>query len=156
MYPAFGLCFGEYLQTVRDKKLMYNRIAIVSAAGLLGMSAGIRHLGWSPLDVFALAGDAYYIQHLPGTLWTLSVIGLQLFVCYRLSLILSEPLVKGAESVSRKLNTIYLVQWVIIPYTLAAMEFAGLPRLQPWAVVPAGLLIAAASIYLSRFIRFKL
>lgn len=156
VYPAFGLCFGEYLQTVSNKKLMYNRIAIISAAGLLGMSAGIRHLGWSPLDIFALAGDAYYIQHLPGTLWTLSVIGLQLFVCYRLSLIMSEPLVKGAESVSRKLNTIYLVQWVIIPYTLAAMEFAGLPRFQAWAVVPAGLLIAAVSIYLSRFIRFKL
>lgn len=156
VYPTFGLCFGEYLQTVRDKKQMYNRIAIVSAAGLLGMSVGIRHLGWSPVDIFALAGDAYYIQHLPGTLWALSVIGFQLFVCYRLSLIMSEPLVKGAESVSRKLNTIYLVQWVIIPYTLAAMEFAGLPRFQAWAVVPAGLLIAAVSIYISKFIRFKL
>ena len=156
VYPAFGLCFGEYLQTVGDKRLMYNRIALVAAAGLLGMSAAMRHLGWSPVDIFALAGDAYYIQHLPGALWTLAVIGLQLFVCYRISLVLSEPLARGAESVSRKLNTVYLVQWVIIPYTLAAMELVGLPRLQAWAVVPAGLLISAASIYISKFIRFKL
>lgn len=156
VYPAFGLCFGEYLQTVGDKRLMYNRLAVVSAAGLLAMSAGIRHLGWSPVDIFALAWDAYYIQHLPGTLWTLAVIGLQLFVCYRISLLLPAPLAGGAEFISRKLNTIYLVQWVVIPYTLVAMELAGLPRLQAWAVVPAGLLVAAASIFVSRYIKFKL
>jgi len=156
VYPAFGLCFGEYLQTVGDKKAMYKRVAVLSAAGLLALSAGMKHMGWSLLDNFALAGDAYYIQHLPQTLWTLCVIGLQLFVCFRISLLLSKPVAAGAEFISRRLNTIYLIQWVIIPYTMAAMVAAGLPMLPAWAIVPAGLLIAAASIYVSRFIRFKL
>ena len=156
VYPAFGLCFGEYLQTVGDKKAMYNRIAVLSAAGLLVLSVAMKLMGWNLLDNFALAGDAYYIQNLTQTLWTLCVIGLQLFVCYRISLALSEPLAKGAEFISRKLNTIYLIQWVIIPYAVAALAAAGLPMLSAGAIVPAGLLIATASIYLSKFIRFKL
>ncbi len=156
VYPAFGLCFGEYLQTVGDKKAMYNRIAVLSAAGLLAMSAGMRHMGWNLLDNFALAGDAYYIQNLPVTLWTLAVIGLQLFVCHRISLLLPGRLARGAESVSRRLNTIYLIQWVIIPYTILAMGVAGLPMLQAWAIVPAGLVIYAASILASKYVRIKL
>ena len=156
VFPAFGLCFGEYLQTVGDKKTMYNRIALLSAAGLLGLSAGMRYMGWNLLDNFALAGEAYYIQHLPQTLWTLCVIGLQLFVCFRISLILSKPFANWAEFISRRLNTIYLIQWVIIPYAVAAMGAAGLPMLPAWGIVPAGLLIAAASILASKYVRFKL
>ena len=156
VYPAFGLCFGEYLQTVGDKKTLYDRIALLSAAGLLAMSAGMKYLGWNPVDNFALARDVYYIQHLPGTLWTLSVIGLQLFVCYRISLILTAPLAKGTEFISRRMNTIYLIQWVIIPYTVVLMEAAGAPRLQAWAIVPAALLITAVSVFVSKYIRFKL
>ena len=156
VYPAFGLCFGEYLQTVGDKRAMYNRIALLSAAGLAAMSAGMRYMGWNLLDNFALAGDAYYIQHLPQALWTLCVVGLQLFVCYRISLLLPKSLAEGAEFVSRRLNTIYLVQWVIIPYAIVAMVAAGLPMLPAWGIVPAGLLIATASILISKHIRFKL
>ena len=156
VFPAFGLCFGEYLQTVGDKKTMYNRVALLSAAGLLGMSVGMRYMGWNLLDNFALAGEAYYIQHLPQTLWTLCVIGLQLFVCFRISLVLPKSFASWAEFISRRLNTIYLIQWVIIPYAIAAMGAAGLPMLPAWGIVPAALLIAAASIFLSRYIRFKL
>ena len=156
VYPAFGLCFGEYLQTVADKGTMYNRIAILSAAGVLAFSAGMKYLGWNPVDNFALARDVYYIQHLPGTLWTLCVIGLQLFVCYRISLLLSKPLATGAEFISRRLNTIYLIQWLIIPYTVILMEAAGVPRLPVWAIIPAGLLITAVSVFVSKYVRFKL
>lgn len=156
VFPSFGICFGEYLQTVADKKTMYDRIALLSAAGLLGLSIGMRYMGWNLLDNFALAGEAYYIQHLPQTLWTLCVIGLQLFVCFRISLVLPKSFARGAEYISRRLNTIYLIQWVIIPYAIVAMGAAGLPMLPAWGIVPAGLLIAATSILLSRYIRFKL
>ena len=156
VFPSFGICFGEYLQTVADKKTMYDRIALLSAAGLLGLSIGMRYMGWNLLDNFALAGEAYYIQHLPQTLWTLCVIGLQLFVCFRISLVLPKSFARGAEYISRRLNTIYLIQWVIIPYAIVAMGAAGLPMLPAWGIVPAGLLIAATSVLLSRYIRFKL
>ena len=155
VYPAFGLCFGEFLQTVADKKRTYNSIAMVSAAGLLAMSASMKYMGWNLLDNFALAGDAYYIQHLPQTLWTLAVIGLQLFVCYRISLMLPGRMTEAAEFISRRLNTIYLIQWVIIPYAVVAMAAAGLPMLPAWAVVPAGVLIAAASVFISKFVRIR-
>lgn len=156
VYPAFGLCFGEYLQTVGDKKSMYGRIAVLSAAGLLALSVGMKHMGWNLLDNFALAGDAYYIQSLPVTLWTLAVIGLQLSVCYLISLLLPGRLARGAEFISRRLNTIYLIQWVIIPYTILAMGLAGLPMLPAWAIVPAGIVIYAASILASKYVRIKL
>ena len=151
VYPAAGIVFAEYLQTVRDKERMYGRIAVVSAAGLAALTAGMRYMGWNPVNVFALSRDSYYIQHLPGTLWTLFVIGLQLFVCYHISRHLEGALLKGAGFISRHVNTIYLIQWVLIPYSVDA----GVPRLPAWAVVPCGLLIAGISIWLSKYVRIK-
>ena len=155
VYPAFGYCFGEYLQTVRDKKAMYGRIALLSVAGLVAISAAMKHMGWNVVDTFALAREAYYIQHLPGTLWTLCVIGLQLFVCFHISRILSKPIADGVGFISRRLNTIYLIQWVVIPYSMVVMSAFGLPMLSAWAIVPAGLLIAAVSIFASKYIHIK-
>ena len=123
-------CFGEYLQTVRDKKTMYGHIALLSLAGLVAISAGMIVLGWNLVDNFALAQDAYYIQRLPGTLWTLCVIGIQLYVCFHISQRLPKPLADGAVFISRRLNTIYLIQWVVIPYSLAVMSAFGLPMLE--------------------------
>ena len=151
VYPAAGIFFGEYLQTVVDKNRMYDRIAVMSAAGLAGLTVAMKYMGWDPVNVFALARDSYYIQHLPGTLWTLSVIGLQLFVCYRISMHLHGTLLKGTGFISRHVNTIYLIQWVLIPY----LGVAGVPRLPAWAVVPCGLLIACVSIWLAKYIRVK-
>lgn len=155
VYPAFGILFGEYLQTVGDKKAMYGRVCLISAAVLVASSVGMKYLGWNIKDNFALAGDLYYIQHFSGTVWTLSVIGLQLFVCYRISLLLGERVRKATVHISRHLNTIYLIQWVIIPYSLVVMEAAGMPRVPAWAIVPTGILIAAISMYATKYIRFK-
>jgi hypothetical protein len=156
VYPAAGIVFGEYLQTVRDKKRTYGRIAVVSAAGLAGLTAAMKYMGWDPVNVFALSRDSYYIQHLPGTLWTLFAVGLHLFVCYRISLHLSGAFLKGTDFTSRHVNTVYLIQWVLIPYIVVAMEAAGQPRLPAWAIVPAGILIAGVSIWLAKYIRVKL
>ncbi len=155
VYPAFGIVFGEYLRTVGDKKAMYNRVCVVSTAVLLASSVGMKYLGWNLKDNFALAGDLYYIQHFSGTVWTQSIIGIQLFVCYRISLLLGERIKKGTVHVSRHLNTIYLIQWVLIPYCLLAMEAAGAQRLPAWAVVPTGILLAAISMFATKYIRFR-
>ncbi len=156
VYPAAGIVFGEYLQTVRDKRRMYGRIAVVSAAGLAGLTVAMKYMGWDPVNVFALSRDSYYIQHLPGTLWTLFAVGLQLFICYRISLHLSGAFLKATDFTSRHVNTVYLIQWVLIPYIVVAMEAAGQPRLPAWAIVPSGILIAGVSIWLAKYIRVKL
>ena len=155
VYPAFGILFGEYLQTVGDKKPFYNRIGIVSVAGLAALTVGMKSVGWNPVNVFALARDSYYIQHFAGTAWTLFVIGIQLYICYRISSHLAGPFLKGTGFISRHVNTIYLIQWVLIPYIIVATEAAGLPRVPAWAVVPCGLLIASISIWLAKYIRIK-
>ena len=155
VYPAFGILFGEYLQTVGDKKRMYGRIGIVSVAGLAALTAGMKYMGWDPVNVFALSRDSYYIQHFAGTVWTMFVVGIQLFICYRISLHLAGSALKLTGFVSRRVNTIYLIQWVLIPYTIVVMEAAGLPRLPAWAVVPCGLVIAAVSAFAAKYIRVK-
>ena len=156
VYPAFGLLFGEYLQTVQDKKTMYGRIALVSTGALLGLSAGMVHMGWDLRNNFVLAGEVYYIQHLPTTAWTLCVIGLQLFLCHRISLLLGDRHLAWTEWVARRLNTIYLIQWILIPYGLLLLTVAGIPQLPAWAIVPVGLLITVLSAVCARFVRIKL
>ena len=149
VYPAFGILFGEFLQTVPDKRKMYNRLALGSAALLAGVSLVMVLTGWNLLDNFALADDSYYMQRIPVSLWTLSVIGLQLFICYRISLCLHGWLQRMTGAVARRLNLIYIVQWLIIALSLIVMDIAGLPDVPLQAVVPVGLLIAALSIAIS-------
>ena len=155
VYPACGICFGEFLQTVADKKTLYGRIGLLSAAGLVAASIGMKGMGYDLVKIFALAGESYYIQHFAGTVWTLFVIGIQLFLCYRISVLLHGRMLQVTEFISRHLNTIYLIQWVLIPYSLMWMEMAGLPMLPEWAIVPAGLLIAVVSIVCARYVRIK-
>lgn len=156
VYPAFGVLFGEYLLDVRDKKKMYGRIAMVSAAVFVALCVGMRHMGWDLRNNFALAGDVYYVQHFPTTVWTLSVIGLQLFLCHRLALVLGERLLAWTEWVARRLNTIYLIQWIIIPYGMLLLAVAGVPGVPAPAIVPVGFLVAALSVFCARFVRIKL
>lgn len=156
VYPAFGVLFGEFLQTVSDKGAMYRRMAWISAAGLIVVSLGIVLLGGNLLDNFALAWYAYYHQNIGSTLWTLPVIGLQLFFCYFLYQHLHGRVAAMAYLMARHLNTIYLIQWVLIVYGGVAMRLAGLYEIPVWAIVPVGLLITALSTYAARFIRIKL
>lgn len=156
VYPAFGALFGDFLQTVPDKKRMYNRLALLSAAGLLALSIGMVCAGRSLLDNFALAEEGYYIQHLSMSLWTLLVIGLQLFICYRIHLGLGGRLRKKTSSVARRLTLIYLIQWVLISYSIVVMDLAGLPEVLVWAIVPLGLLFTALSIFISRRIKIRI
>ena len=133
---------------------MYNRLALVSAAGLVAVSLGMVLTGWNLLDNFALADDIYYVQRFPVSLWTLLVVGLQLFLCYRISLGLHGWLQKKTGAVARRLNVIYIVQWLVIATVSIGMDLAGLPDVPVWAIVPVGLLIAALSIAISLNTRY--
>lgn len=155
VFPASGLLFGDYLQTVNDKRKMYNRMSLISLAGFVAISASMKLAGRNMLEIFALAYDVFYSPDLLATLWMLSIIGLQMSVCYRISLNLKGGLRDGTIFVSRQLKTIYLVQWVIIAYSVLAIEMSGLPRLPLWAVVPGGIAIAALSIFVSRFVKIE-
>lgn len=154
VYPAVGVLFGEFLQTVSDKRKMYNRLALGSAAGLVAVSLVMVLTGWNLLDNFALADDIYYVQRFPVSLWTLLVVGLQLFLCYRISLGLHGWLQKKTGAVARRLNVIYIVQWLVIASVSIGMDLAGLPDVPVWAIVPVGLLIAALSIAISLNTRY--
>ena len=155
VYPAFGYFFGEYLQTVEDKRTMYNRLAIVSLAVLFAASVAMKQAGINIMNNFALFHDIYYVQNFSTTVWTLSVIGLQLFVCYRISLLLKGRVADGVVSISKRLKTIYIVQWIIIAYAMFAIEILGAPRVPVWAIVPCGVLIAAVSTFVSKYIKLK-
>ena len=155
VYPAFGLLFGEFLQTVSDKRTMYNRLALLSAGGLLLTSIGMHFMGCNLLDNIALAEDSYYIQHFSGTVWTLCVIGIQLFLCYRISLHLQGWLKEKTVFVAQHLNAIYLIQWVLISYGVVIMEIVGLPEVPVWAIVPTGLLITFLSTLAAKLVRIR-
>lgn len=154
-YPAFGIFFGEYLQSVDDKKTLYNRIAAISACGLLAASAAMKLTGWNLLKNFALAGEVYYIQTFATTVWTLFVVGIQLYICHRFSLRLNGPVLEGTKFISSHLNTIYIIQWVLVSYSVVVLVAADMPMLPAWAVIPAGILIAALSSFAARYVNLK-
>ena len=149
VYPAAGLLFGEILMKVTDKKIFYRRILIVSSVAFAGMTSALVWTGFDLRDFFALADDIYYLQNFLSTLWIILLAFIFISVCYfLLSWLEKKKAGTFIKFCSSNLNTIYIIQWLIIMYAIYVAERLGMSiALSQEAIIPVGLLIIALAIF---------
>lgn len=151
IYPVFGVLFAEVLQRTENKKVFYRNVITGS---LIFFAALTSSLIWSGYDVrrfYELADNSYYYQSLLHVLWIVPVILTALSLDYFI--------LRGTEKsrfgtlvkyFSRNVNMIYVIQWLLIPYALAAgyilTDFDGLSA---WQIVLFGVVIIVLSALVS-------
>ena len=151
VYPALGMVFGEYLMKCKDKVKAYRMIMICSAIFLAALTSALLYAGYDVRMIYALCGDSYYHQSLLSTLWITPVILIALAACY---LVLGKAeknrVGKFIRYCSINLNTIYIIQWLIIAYSVAIGILIGIEKTRsPLIIISGGIIVTAISIMIS-------
>ena len=151
VYPAAGILFGSVLQHITDKDRFYKSITAGSAVTLTAVTVCVKAMNLDLESFFT--GNEYYVQNLFGSLWILSIVLIFTGICYAISKRLSERAIRRISETAASVNTIYIIQWLLITYTIAVKELAGLGYLPSAAVIPAGIAFAICSIILAKLYR---
>ncbi len=153
IYPIEGICFAYLLRRVGDKGKFYRNVLWISSVALICATVGSIALGYDIRYFFI--GESYYQQNLISSLWIMSIVGISIAVYYYLSCLINRScFLKGRlqnmiKYVSLNLNTIYILQWLLITYTIAVKEVLGMDRLAVDWIIPVGVLISVVCMLLT-------
>ena len=116
IFYAFGYVFGYYYQRLKDKKRFFN---IVSPICLV---IAVVFCVWEICGGFGMmmgegANVFYHMTTPEAIICILAFIGTLMF-SYYLSKIIPEKLKKPIESISRNVNSIYCIHWVLVFWTV--------------------------------------
>lgn len=155
VYPAFGMLFGEYLMKTEDKDRLYRRMMLGAAVLFIAYTAALLYIKYDIRMFYALYDLIYYHQTILSTLWIMPLIILELGACYFLMRKIEET--RGGTFIrhcSINLNTIYIIQWILIAYTLAFSMLFGVEKTQsPLKLTALGFLMLAAAIGIMTLIK---
>lgn len=154
VYPAAGMLFAQVLSKVRDRNVFYRK-AIAAASVFLAVYTGtLIFTGVDIRDFYALRGYIYYRQTILSALWIIPIVIIAISVCYlALRFLEQSRLGSFIRYCSINLNRIYIIQWLLVAYTVAGVTVAGDMKLSsPIEVVAAGLIIFAAAVGISRLL----
>lgn len=140
IYPAIGICFGSLLRHVKDKSAFYRVVGIIGAVTLFAATVGCVSEGISVTGLYTTT--KYYGQTFLTTVWCMSVVMVCMSVYYAMSLRITgcARAVSLIKFISANVNSIYILQWLLICYGIAIMEIIGIDKL----TVACGLLITVA------------
>ena len=147
VYPAAGMLFATILQCISDKDKFYKKVTIFSGVILLATSICSYISGLNILNYFT--GTTYYAQNFFSFMWVLPISLIFISFCYVLSKHLSEVVMNWFKKTAAQVNTIYIIQWLVITYLIAFKELAGIGYASGALVIPLGIVIAIISIILS-------
>jgi len=148
IYPAAGIAFGSLLQRVTDRDAFYRKTGAIAAVSLAAVTMGTMATNTNLLSYFM--DTSYYKQNFFSTLWILSIVLLFTGGCFFVSKRIGGKAEALIRSTSAQVNTIYIIQWLLITYFISIRELAGMGHLtDPW-IVPTGVILTAVSILLAR------
>jgi len=148
VYPAAGLVFGEVLQTVTNKDVFYIKVTLTGVITFVVVTIGTIVTNTNLLNYFM--GTDYYRQNIFNTMWILSIVFTFMGIYQLISKVLPEKVMTQIKIISTQINTIYIIQWLLITYVIAVKEIIGADYVYDLWIVPTGLLFAVISIALAR------
>ena len=145
VYPALGMVFGERLIKCHDNTKWYRRLMICSAVFFCAFTSGLLYGGYDIRNIYALYNDSYYHHNILSVLWITPIIIFALGACYFL-LEKSENTKLGSVN----LNTIYIIQWIIIAYSVAVGILFGVDKTcSPFIIISGGVVVTVVSAVIS-------
>jgi len=153
IYPAMGMLSARYLKQISNQD-RWNKIALrISFAFTIGIVGGAIFYGISPTQFFTIYDDIYYLQNFISALFCLNVVilceSLLYFVFKKVN---NEKIDKLVFYMSDNLNTIYILQWIIIGNVLTIFFESGWIEPFPiWVSIPLGIVVTVISTILAKY-----
>lgn len=151
VYPSLGMVFGEYLLKCKDKDKAYRKILICSVVFFAALTSALLYTGYDVRLIYALSGNSYYHQSLLSTLWITPIILIELAACYLVFGKVEKSLLGTfIRYCSVNLNTVYIIQWLIIAYSVAIGILVGFEKTRsPMIIISGGITVTIISIMIS-------
>lgn len=148
VFPVSGYIFGKRLLRLKDKKLFYGILsAICVPTATIYYAIGIIY----ERGMFGEGQNCYYhlqfSDALGAILSTLGVLG----ICHFLVQYLPKWAISLSESISRNINSIYCIHWVLVVCitNLGLYIWRGTQVLLVWQTLLLGVAIEIAAIYIA-------
>ena len=126
VYPVLGTLFGECLKKTSDRTSFYKKSTVAAAVFFTAYSVALIYGGYDIRLFYALCENNYYFQALLHILWIVPLIVLTIGGCYfLLGGIKDTFLGRFISYCSINLNTIYIIQWLLIGYGLGVAILLG-------------------------------
>lgn len=148
IYPAMGMYFGSLLKHIKNKDKFYKIIFITGIILLFSTIVGIKTLNMSISDLFMT--DLYFIQPPTEVIWCISIMCILIPIYYVISNKIKGKFVKIVKYLSDNVNKIYIIQWLVITYTIALMELLNISLFKSVLAIPIGIIIFILCSYISK------
>ena len=151
VYPSLGMVFGEYLLKSKDKDKAYRKILICSVVFFAALTSALLYTGYDVRLIYALSENSYYHQSLLSTLWIIPVVMAELAACCLIFRKAEKSRVGTfIRYCSINLNTVYIIQWLIIAYSVAIGILVGFEKTRsPMIIITGGITVTIISIMIS-------
>ena len=126
-------------------------ICICSAVFFVAFTAGLLYIGYDIRNIYVLSNDTYYHHSIIATLCITPIIIFALGTCYLISVKADNTKVGSfIRYCSVNLNTIYIIKWLIIAYSVAISILLSFDKTcSSLVIISGGIIVTVISILIS-------
>lgn len=141
IYPCFGILLATYLRHIVDKDVIYKALLIICGTLLTIYAASLQINGYNVQYIYSLAKDDFYNQDFLKTLFILLAIIVEISIVHFIFCQSEHAKLDNLAGFAGKhLNTIYIVQWLLVGWTSNIIDYYKDSRLDPTVSLPIGVL----------------
>lgn len=151
IFPVAGIIFAKYLRHVTDKDKFYRSVMGISAVSLIGFCSALCFAGYNIQNFYILKDDIYYQQEFFHSVFALLVILIELALLY---FVTKKNNIKAINNtvnyISAKLNTIYIIQWILVGTATFIVMMADIDDLRAAPALLLGFAFVILSVLISK------
>ncbi len=146
IYPCFGILLATYLRHVIDKDATYKALLIICGTLLTVYAVSLHINGYNVQYVYGLAKDVFYNQDFLKTFFSMLTIIVEISIVHFLFCRREYARLESLAAFAGKhLNTIYIVQWLLVGWTSNILSYSLGFNLEPAVSLSIGALYIVMS-----------
>ncbi len=151
IFPVAGIIFAKYLRHVTDKDKFYRSVMGISAVSLIGFCSALYFAGYNIQNFYILKDDIYYQQEFFHSIFAVLVILIELSLLYFATKKINiKPINNTVNYISAKLNTIYIIQWLLVGTATFVVMMADIDDLSTAPAILLGFAFVILSVLISK------
>ena len=151
VYPVAGIIFAKYLRHITDKDKFYHSVMSISTVLLIGFCSALYFMGYDIQNFYILKDDIYYQQEFFHSTFTVLIILIELSLLYFATKKINIKAISSTVNyISAKLNTIYIIQWMLVGTATFVVMMADIDDLSAAHAILLGFAFVILSVLISR------
>lgn len=151
IFPVAGVIFAKYLRHISDKDKFYRSVLGISTVLLIGFCSALYFAKYNIQNFYILKDDTYYKQEFFHSTFAILVILIELALLYFITKGIKVNAIHSVtEYISAKLNTIYIIQWILVGTATFVVMMADMDDLNAGPAILLGFMFVVLSVLISK------